>query len=117
VNVRGARLSTFIEREVDFLKLDVEGAEVRIIRDLADSGKIGLIHQMVIEYHHDVPIEPAALSHLLRLLEDAGFTYQMSTWSFPVVGHEHPQAILIGAFRAAAKGRAPPSPTRRATSP
>ena len=100
LNVRCARLSSFIEREVDFLKLDVEGAELQVITDLAESGKLALIHQMVIEYHHNIPTETAALSSLLRLLEDAGFTYQISAWSFPLVGREHFQDVLIGAFRA-----------------
>lgn len=102
VTVQGARLSSFIEREVDFLKLDVEGAELRVLEDLAESGKLGLIQQMVIEYHHDVPNVPAALSRLLRVLEDAGFTYQVSASSFPLVGHEHSQGILIGASRGTA---------------
>lgn len=104
VSVRCARLSSFIEREVDFLKLDVEGAEWHVISDLAESGKIGLIRQMVIEYHHNISVEPAALSRLLRILEDSGFTYQISAWSFPLVGHEHGQEILIGAFRGAGHG-------------
>ncbi len=100
VSVPCARLSSFIEREVDFLKIDVEGAELRILTDLAQSGKLRLIRQMVIEYHHNIPSEPAALSRLLHLLEDAGFTYQMSAWSFPLVGKEHFQDVLIGAVRA-----------------
>lgn len=100
VTVRCARLSSFIEREVDFLKLDVEGAELHVIRDLAESGKLGLIRQMVIEYHHNIPVEPAVLSRLLRFLEDAGFTYQLSALASPLVGHEHFQDVLIGAFRA-----------------
>jgi len=99
VNVRCARLSSFIEREVDFLKLDVEGAELQVIGDLVESGKIGLIRQMVIEYHHNIPGEPPAVSRLLRMLEDAGFRYHISAWSFPLVGEEHFQDILIGAFR------------------
>jgi FkbM family methyltransferase len=99
VNVRCARLSSFVEREVDFLKLDVEGAELHVIQDLAESGKLRLIRQMVIEYHHNIPSEPAAMSRLLRFLEDSGFRYQISAWSFPLIGPEHFQDILIGAIR------------------
>jgi len=99
VNVRCVRLSSYIEREVDFLKVDVEGAELHVIQDLAESGKLGLIRQMVIEYHHNIPTEPAALSRLLRYLEDAGFTYQVSAVSFPLVGPAHFQDVLIGASR------------------
>jgi FkbM family methyltransferase len=100
VSVRSLRLSSLIEREVDFLKIDVEGAELPIIQDLAESGKLKLIRQMVIEYHHNIPGEPAAMSRLLRHLEDAGFGYQISTWSSPLLGREQFQDILIGAFRA-----------------
>jgi FkbM family methyltransferase len=99
VKVRCARLSSFIDREVDFLKIDVEGAELQIIQDLAESGKIGLIRQMVIEYHHNIPNEPAAMSRLLRVLDESGFRYQISATCFPVTAHDQFQDILIGAFR------------------
>ena len=52
IHVPGRKLSDFIEGPVDLLKLDVEGAEHRILRDLLSSEKIQYIRHMVIEYHH-----------------------------------------------------------------
>jgi FkbM family methyltransferase len=48
---RGVTLSSLLESDIDFLKLDVEGAEYGIVRDLVASGRIRLIHEAVIEQH------------------------------------------------------------------
>src|SRR5690606_31500071 len=50
--VKSVRLSSYLDRKVDFLKLDVEGAELDVLRDLQRTGKLQLVQQMVIEYHH-----------------------------------------------------------------
>jgi hypothetical protein len=71
------------------------------------SGKIALVRQMVIEYHHNVPAEPAALSRLLALLEQAGFSYQLSAWTFPPVRQGHFQAVMIAAFRPSSQSSHP----------
>jgi FkbM family methyltransferase len=104
VTVRSARLSSFIERQVDFLKIDVEGAELHVLGDLAETGKLSLIRQMVIEYHHNLPDEPPAMSRLIRLLEDCGFSYQVSAWCFPVTTRSQFQDILIGARKEMSRG-------------
>jgi FkbM family methyltransferase len=75
--VEGVRLSRFLDREVDFLKRDVEAAELVVLRDLADTGRLSLVQQMLIEYHHHIPRTDDALSGLLSLLEDHGFGYQL----------------------------------------
>jgi FkbM family methyltransferase len=51
INVRMKRLSSFIKEEIDFMKIDVEGAEGEIINDLSEAGKLNSIKEMVIEYH------------------------------------------------------------------
>src|SRR5207248_2149031 len=43
--VKQVRLSRFIDRDVDFLKLDVEGSESDVLADLIASGKIRRIAQ------------------------------------------------------------------------
>ncbi len=45
------QLSDYIHADIDFLKLDVEGAELEVIEDLVRTGKIKRVMQMVIEYH------------------------------------------------------------------
>lgn len=49
--VASKKLSTFIDREVDLLKIDIEGAEDLVIADLINSGKISLVKNMIIEHH------------------------------------------------------------------
>ena len=81
------RLSTFIVEEVDLIKIDIEGAEHEVLLDLASSGKLRLIKQMHIEYHHHINSDVDSLSRTIRLLEDEGFGYQLkatsSRWPTP----------------------------------
>jgi FkbM family methyltransferase len=92
--VPGRRLSAFINQPVDLLKIDVEGAEHRVICELLSSGKLSTIRQLVIEYHHHIGGEPSRLASFLEMLERAGFDYQLSA-AGPSAAKE--QDILIGA--------------------
>ncbi len=77
IKVSSARLSEYLDEPVDLLKIDVEGAESRVIRELVDSGKISFIRQMAIEYHHHMDPEEDRLADFLGLLERGGFGYQV----------------------------------------
>lgn len=93
------RLSDYIDREVDFLKMDVEGAELDIINELNDESKLRCVKQMAIEYHHHVVGDADVFSRILRILEDAGFGYQIeSNLRRPFRRQTH-QDILIYAYR------------------
>jgi|SRR5215213_5790106 len=76
--VQQVKVSRFIDREVDFLKLDVEGAENAVLEDLVSSGAISNIDQMVVEYHHHIDKEKDAFSCFLAQLEESGFGYHIS---------------------------------------
>lgn len=97
--VPARRLSSFISGIVDFLKLDVEGAEGRVLEDLVQTGKIESVKQMVIEYHHRIGNQRSSLGDFLRLLEEAGFQYQIQASVYPVTSKDTFQDILIGAYR------------------
>ena len=75
--VSAVRLSRFLDRPVDLLELDVEGAELDVVRDLIDSGAIRHVRRLAIEYHHHVHPERDDLSRMLALLEQAGYGYQL----------------------------------------
>jgi hypothetical protein len=81
-SVQQVKLSSFIDRELHFLKLDVEGAEDAVLHDLVTSGAIGKIDQMVVEYHHHIDKDEDEFSDFLGKLEESGFGYQIST-SYP----------------------------------
>lgn len=72
------RLSGYVQEPVDFLKLDIEGAELAVLRELQQAGKLQQIRRMGIEYHHHLDPNSDRLSELLQLLEQAGFGYQLS---------------------------------------
>jgi FkbM family methyltransferase len=97
--VEAVRLSKYVDREVDFLKIDVEGAEQEILEDLRNEGKLGYIKQLVIEYHHHIAKDVDVLSRMLGLLEEAQFGYQIQgRLSRPLEG-ERFQDILIYAYQ------------------
>jgi len=77
--VVAVRLSDFLHREVDFLKMDIEGEETEVIEEIHSTGKLRFIEQMVIEYHHQIPGTVPELSIMLALLEDARFGYQIGS--------------------------------------
>jgi len=68
-------LDDLIENNVDFLKMDIEGAETDV---LVTSKKLGQVKQMFIEYHSFVD-ETQKLSELLSCLTRNKFRYYIHT--------------------------------------
>jgi FkbM family methyltransferase len=99
IRVPGRKLSEFVEGPIDFLKIDVEGAEHRILSDLVNSGKIKLIREMVIEYHHHIGNQRSCLAEFLQQLEQAGFEYQIQASLYPVTTKGVFQDVLIAAYQ------------------
>src|SRR5262249_17757715 len=79
VKVAAHRLSSFIEKPVDLLKVDIEGAETIVLPELAKSGKLSLVKKMHLEYHHHISGSLDQLSSVLKLLEEFGFGYQIQS--------------------------------------
>ena len=76
--VRAVRLSDYITAPVDFLKIDIEGAEPGVVRDLVNGGAIKWIRETAIEYHHREP-QADALERMAEALRAAGF--EEDDWS------------------------------------
>lgn len=49
IKVKAVRLSNYITRPVEFLKIDIEGAEQKVIREIEN--RLHLIQDLTIEYH------------------------------------------------------------------
>ena len=78
---------------------DIEGAELEVIEELSNTRKLCFIKQMVIEYHHHIVGESDVFSKMLKLLEDAGFGYQIESQLCKPLIREQFQDILVYAYR------------------
>ncbi|MDD2676634.1 MAG: FkbM family methyltransferase [Methylacidiphilaceae bacterium] len=94
VRVPAHRLSEWIGDEVDFLKMDIEGAESEVIAELFESGALARVREAVVEYHHNLEGGQAGLARFLDFWERAGFSYQLSAAGDQVTGRPF-QYILI----------------------
>ncbi len=65
ITVQANALSHFITEKIDFLKIDIEGAESQVFKELAESRKLNLIDQMTIECH----LQNGFVTHLKNILE------------------------------------------------
>lgn len=75
IDVPGLRLSDLLarmDREVDFLKLDIEGAEYGVLRDCVRAGALAGVRQVAVEYHV-TPSEPGGAALIARMLAESGF--------------------------------------------
>lgn len=63
-------LRNFITSRVDFLKMDIEGAEYTVLNDIRDS--LHFVDNIFVEYHSFIGVKQN-LAMVLNILEDAGF--------------------------------------------
>jgi len=99
ISVPSRLLSSFVTEPVDLLKVDVEGAEEAVLRDLVGTGRLRMVRHLHLEYHHHLDAAEDRLAGTLAQLEEAGFGYQVSTrageWGQPRVF----QDVSIFAYR------------------
>ncbi len=74
--VRCVRLSKLIKERVDLLKVDIEGSEGRVLKEIR--GKLGLIDKVIMEYH-PYETEKNSLPEILELLTEEGFKHRFGT--------------------------------------
>jgi len=65
-------LSIFLDQPIDFLKMDIEGAEQAVLESAGE--KLKQVKHMIIEFH---PVEHQSLRFLLERLGDLGFIIQI----------------------------------------
>jgi len=70
--VTAIRLKNLIDREVFFLKIDIEGAEYRVIRDCREV--LGKVKFLFVEYHGTFS-EQKQLLEILQILSESGFKF------------------------------------------
>ncbi|MFA7627979.1 MAG: FkbM family methyltransferase [Candidatus Dojkabacteria bacterium] len=68
--VKTEPLSKYIDKKVDLLKIDTEGTEYEIIKELDDSGSFSKIENLLVEYH---PSKNSKLQNLEKILKRNGY--------------------------------------------
>ena len=92
-------LSEHVNERVDMLKMDIEGAEEMVLKDLVTSEKLEFIQEMVLEYHHHMtPIEDR-LGSFLTTLEASNFGYQLRAPFAPPFKRGEFQGFLLYAYQ------------------
>ena len=83
------KLSGYLDEPVDFMKMNIEGAEYEVLSECEPH--IRQIEQMNIEYHR-LPGVPCTLHEILDLLHRNGFTYVVSDFGLAMYGSARPPA-------------------------
>jgi FkbM family methyltransferase len=79
VSVPAVRLRDYLTEQIDFLKIDIEGPEVAVLKDCADL--LHNVQHLFVEYHSD-PAKEQELDQLLSILKTAGFrVYIKEAWN------------------------------------
>jgi FkbM family methyltransferase len=68
--VKTIRLRDYLDRKIDFLKLDIEGAEIAVLEDCAD--RLSHVECLFVEYHSFAG-QPQSFHVLTDVLAGAGF--------------------------------------------
>jgi FkbM family methyltransferase len=92
--VSAIRLKDLLTRQVDFLKIDIEGAEYTVIKDVAD--KLDMVHTLFIEYHGSFS-ENHQFIDLLQTITDKGFHFYFRE-ATPVFKHPFLQPLVKPLF-------------------
>ena len=79
VEVDCLTLDNFLSEPIDFVKLDLEGAETEV---LTSSCRLHQIHYLFIE-HHSFPGRPQDLDQTLQALSESGFRYWIQSQFLP----------------------------------
>jgi len=87
ITVQVRRLRDYLTEPIDFLKLNIEGAEWDVLADC--EAQLRQVREMVIEYHH-LPDLPRTLHDILGLLHRQGFEYLINDFDGTTNGAVNP---------------------------
>lgn len=73
--IKTTRLIDYLDNQVDFLKIDIEGAEYCVLQDCKNA--LSKVQNLFIEYHSFVNQEQR-LDEILKILKIAGFRYYIN---------------------------------------
>jgi len=102
--VKATSLSSFILKNkiknIDFLKMDIEGSETSVIPSLFAHNLLPCIDKACIEYHHKISHQvPSQFGKFLNYFENTNFEYQIDTRCFPINSESKYQDVLIYLYK------------------
>lgn len=74
LEVDAVELKPYLKNDIDFLKIDIEGAETAVLN--ACKADLGKVKKLFFEYH-SFPGEGQSLGELLTIVKNAGFRYSI----------------------------------------
>jgi FkbM family methyltransferase len=101
IEVAAVRLKDYLNQKIDFLKIDIEGAEWEVLKDCASNLKN--VQHLFVEYHGTFE-EQEKLTAILSLLNQAGFRYYIKeaapifTHPFQQKNSTHPYDLQLNVF-------------------
>jgi FkbM family methyltransferase len=72
IEIKTVKLSDYLDKKIDFLKIDIEGAEYEVLKECQDHLKN--VERLFVEYHSDLHSDQR-LDELLEIFKGAGFRY------------------------------------------
>jgi len=85
IEIPACRLRDFLDEQIDFLKMDIEGAEFDVIHDCQD--RLGNVKRLFVECHCEG--STSRLADLLSTLSSSGFNYHIFSRAEPVKPFAH----------------------------
>ena len=78
LTIQTHRLSGYLkENYFDLVKIDIEGAETKVINDLLENNCLQNAQNYIIEYHHRINKNKSNLSSFLKAFEETDFEYNI----------------------------------------
>lgn len=99
IDVSVTTLSPHVGDAVDILKLDVEGSELDVLRELAASEALERVRQLLVEVHHNVTDDRLLISEVTSLLQRAGFVLELRAPLSPPYRRGRFQDVMVYAYR------------------
>jgi hypothetical protein len=84
ITLKTSQLSNYIDGPIDFLKIDIEGAETEVLKECQH--KLHLVKNIFVEFHSMVDSQQT-LNEILSILRNSGFRYYISQIG---IRSEHP---------------------------
>ncbi|MCB9077208.1 MAG: FkbM family methyltransferase [Anaerolineaceae bacterium] len=82
ITVQSVKLSHYINRTVDLLKIDIEGAETQVLEEIQP--KLKYVNQINIEYHHSDKNHANQIAKTINILHNQAYTLKIRQMLLPI---------------------------------